>query len=169
MGTRKSQPRIVLDLARRGTRGWEGPGAYEWDDSTPPTSGGEDKPVPGRGYRLSGRTVILRPKGITVRDPSRKSACFSPESRGFIAPSQTNVRDFAAAPVSDGIVPSSQEEEGGGQDLLHHKQAKGVNGCRKRPRRVSRRGDGGVRRYWCRLSLASLASDFFSPLKRGWL
>lgn len=85
-----------------------------------------------------------------MRDPERENAIFRPGSSGFISPGQTDVRSFAAAPVSYGAaviegnsVGGKEEkkwDEGGQHGSAHLKQGDGGHGRRKRPRKVSRQG-----------------------------
>ncbi|CBN75222.1 hypothetical protein Esi_0072_0090 [Ectocarpus siliculosus] len=119
---RSKQPRIVCYDPQRETRGWDGPGAYEWDDrpddndtdtnatadidmdggggggKAPGDSGG-DGGGGGRG-RKSAEKGGARPRGIAVRDPGRPSPAFREGSSAFLSPTQTNVRGFALAPSS---------------------------------------------------------------------
>ncbi|CAM9327493.1 unnamed protein product, partial [Sphacelaria rigidula] len=143
---RSAQPRIVIDDSQRETRGWAGPGAYEWDDSISPTTMGDkgnsdDISRPDYGSPPGG-TGILRPRGIVVRDPSRESAFFRPGSRGFIAPCQPNVREYSPVParVHVGVDGGEQQEEASesGQQTgsPSQKHARGGNCRRKRPRRL---------------------------------
>lgn len=128
----------MLDDPQRETHGWSGPGAYEWDGSIPPTSGGEDNDANLNRGSTSGGTGILRPRGIAVRDPSRESAFFRPESSGFIAPSQANVREYAAVPSSDAFIAGDGGKEEGERQtsLSNQNQGRRGNCRRKRPRRV---------------------------------
>lgn len=138
----------MLEDAHKETHGWSGPGAYEWDGSIPPTNGNEDNNANLNHGSSPGGTGALRPKGIAVRDPSRKSASFRPESSAFIAPSQANVREYAAVPSSDAFIvkDGGREEEGGRQTSLHN-QNRGRGGTyrRKRPRRVRQTTAKGLR------------------------
>lgn len=56
--------------------------------------------------------VGMRPNGISIRDPGRESVFFRSDSRKFIAPGQTNVRAFAAAPVGTGVTGEDRKNDG---------------------------------------------------------
>ncbi|CAM9870244.1 unnamed protein product, partial [Ectocarpus sp. 8 AP-2014] len=130
---RSKQPRIVCYDPQRETRGWDGPGAYEWDDrpddndtatnatagidmdggggggKAPGDSGGDGGGGRGRKSAEKGRA---RPRGIAVRDPGRPSPAFREGSSAFLSPTQTNVRGFALAPSSRSVDAAAAAAEG---------------------------------------------------------
>ncbi|CAM9667282.1 unnamed protein product, partial [Ectocarpus sp. 12 AP-2014] len=125
---RSKQPRIVCYDPRRETRGWDGPGAYEWDDrpddndtatnaiadigmdcggKAPSDRGGDGG---GGRDRKSAEKGGARPRGIAVRDPGRPSPAFREGSSAFLSPTQTNVRGFALAPSSRSVDAAAAAE-----------------------------------------------------------
>ncbi|CAM9877965.1 unnamed protein product [Ectocarpus sp. 4 AP-2014] len=105
---RSKQPRIVCDHPQRETRGWDGPGAYEWDDkpdgNDTATNSTADIDMHGGGRgRKSAKKGGARPRGIAVRDPGRPSPAFREGSSAFLSPTQTNVRGFALTPSSRSV------------------------------------------------------------------
>ncbi|CAN0060568.1 unnamed protein product [Ectocarpus fasciculatus] len=134
---RSKQPRIVCYDPQRETRGWDGPGAYEWDDRpddnaiatstrtnidmdvgvgvggrAPGGSGGGGGDGGGGSGRKSAEKGGARPRGIAVRDPGRPSPAFREGSSAFLSPTQTNVRGFALAPSSRSVDAAAAAAEG---------------------------------------------------------
>eukprot|EP00903_Cladosiphon_okamuranus_P017394 g16022.t1 len=156
---RSKQPRIVCYDPQRETRGWDGPGAYEWDDRPPddiahtatpsvtsPDTGAGDTEGRGEATGMSGgggggggsggggRNVMgTRPRGISVRDPDRLSPAFREGSSGFVPPTQTNVRGFATSPSTGAAAPDSSGGGGGGAAAPGNKNQ---GGRRKKPQRL---------------------------------
>lgn len=153
-GRAAHQPRIVCYDPQRETLGWDGPGAYEWDDRWPdgntrtaitPTAEAGDTVESGEATGMcsggGGRTAMgTRPRGISVRDPDRPSPAFREGSSVFVPPAQTNVRGFALSP-STGTAPDSSAWGGGGGGSAAA-GSKSQGGRRKKPQRVSE-GDCG--------------------------
>ncbi|CAB1116152.1 unnamed protein product [Ectocarpus sp. CCAP 1310/34] len=142
---RSKQPRIVCYDPQRETRGWDGPGAYEWDDrpddndtatnatadidmngggKAPGDSGGGGG---GRRGRKSAEKGGARPRGIAVRDPGRLSPAFREGSSAFLSPTQTNVRGFALAPSSRSVDAAAAAE---GRDVTTSVAEASENGNR---------------------------------------
>ena len=120
----RCQPRIVCYDPQRETRGWDGPGAYEWDERpdhtdchTEGTTDGANATLAapaapatatedggyGTGRTTRGKPSALkgsRPRGMSVRDPERASPVFREGSSEFTSPCQINVRRFPEVPVS---------------------------------------------------------------------
>ena len=123
---------------QRETRGWDGPGAYEWDErpdrtdgiidgitdrsegDNPATAapavtedggGGTGRTGGGGGGGKAKAQKGSRSRGISVRDPARASPVFREGSSEFMPPCQTNVRRFPEVPVSE-HGPLVREDEG---------------------------------------------------------
>ena len=106
----RCQPRIVCYDPQRETRGWDGPGAYEWDERpdhtdchTEGTTDGANATLAapaapatatedggyGTGRTTRGKPSALkgsRPRGMSVRDPERASPVFREGSSEFTSP-----------------------------------------------------------------------------------
>lgn len=147
-----TQPRIVCHDLQRETHGWDGPGAYEWDEAAASSARNSDSngnDITDKDHAsLGSSTRGLRPRGISIRDPQRESRVFREGSTGFISPCQTNVRGFAVVPASGrgalvregtGVARGQAEvvSGGDGRGSPSKKQGRGGNSGRKRPQKVS--------------------------------
>ena len=150
---------------QRETRGWDGPGAYEWDErpdrtdgiidgitdrsegDNPATAapavtedggGGTGRTGGGGGGGKAKAQKGSRSRGISVRDPARASPVFREGSSEFMPPCQTNVRRFPEVPVSE-HGPLVREDEG-----RHSEKGGVVGGNRSSPaNRDQADGTGG--------------------------
>lgn len=120
------QPRIACLDSQRETSGWDGPGAYEWDealcehDIVDNPGDDVDEDVQGgnkdafrstagnggnfsKGDRKASPASVgakgIRPRGICVHDPDRMSPVFREGPSAFISPCQTDVRTFPDSPT----------------------------------------------------------------------
>ena len=171
------QPRIVCSESHRETTGWDGPGAYEWDelaeknnkesghenDDVTPRGGaggsgcnsdddddgrGGERRTPPRQQRMSSRdrtrTKGIRPKGIMVKEPERRSPAFREGDTRFIHPNLPNVRGFAALPSSSRGAGVAEDEEAVAEERGGHGDYRGSETCtggsfgrrRKSPQRL---------------------------------